>query len=225
MSTSLSMRLALGAFCISLFGGCASSPALQALVDAGGMASRGRSSADVEPRLDARFAYLRFERDRRVVYLALGYVDPHPEGAVEVWYSSAGEVLRLQDGRVVGSSGGETDWLAVSFAGRPAWAEVRAPVGFTRMRDVQPGYRLGLRERLTLRPIPAPADSRLQGVDAQALSWFEERVTDGVEPLPPSRYAVHFSPAGARVIYGEHCLSAKLCFSWQRWSATAGGAL
>ncbi len=219
------MRLVVGLVCVSLLGGCASSPAVRALVDAGGMVLRGGATTATEPQLDPRFAYLRFERDKRVVYLALGYVDPHPEGAVEVWYSSAGEVLRLQDGRVVGSTGGETDWLVVSFAGRPEWGEVRGPVSFVRMRDVQPGYRLGLRETLTLRPIPAPTDSRLREIPAQALTWYEEQVTDGAEPLPPSRYGVHLSPSGPRVIYGEHCLSARLCFSWQRWSATTGGAL
>lgn len=205
--------------------GCASSPALRALIDAGGMVLQRGSTESSAPKLDPRFAYLRFERDKRVVYLALGYVDPHPQGAVEVWYSSAGEVLRLQDGRVVGSLGGETDWLAVFFDGRPGWGEVGGPVSFVRIRDVQPGYRLGLRETLTLRPIPTPADSRLREIPAQALSWFEERVTDGVVRLPPSRYGVHLSPSGPRVIYGEHCLSATLCFSWQRWSATTGGAL
>ena len=189
------------------------------------MVLRGARATATEPQLDPRFAYLRFERDKRVVFLALGYVDPHPEGVVEVWYSSAGEVLRLQDGRVVGSTGGETDWLAVSFAGRPGWGEIQGPVSFVRTRDVQPGYRLGLRETLTLRPIPAPADSRLRDIPAQALSWFEERVTDGTMALPPSRYGVYLSPSGPRVIYGEHCLSATLCFSWQRWSATTGGAL
>lgn len=219
------MRLVVGLVCLSLLGGCASSPAVRALVDAGGMVLRGGAATAVESQLDPRFAYLRLERDKRVVYLALGYVDPHPQGAVEVWYSSAGEVLRLQDGRVVGSIGGETDWLAVSFVGRPEWGEVQGPVSFLRTRDVQPGYRFGLRETLTLRPIPVPADSRLREIPAQALTWFEERVADDFERLPPSRYGVYLSPGVSRVIYGEHCLSATLCFSWQRWSAATGGAL
>lgn len=209
---------------LPLLAACAPTPATRSLADAAALLKPAAVAASA-PRLDPRFAYLRLTRDQRVVYLALGYVDPHPEGAVEVWYSSAGEVLRLQDGRVVGSTGGETDWLAVSFAGRPAWDEVRGPVSFLRTRDVQPGYRLGLRETLTLRPIPVPVDSRLQQIPAEALAWFEEVVTQGAERLPPSRYGVHFSPSGARVIYGEHCLSATLCFSWQRWSATTGGAL
>lgn len=219
------MRLAVALVSVSILTGCTSSPALRALIDASDMLLQKRSTQASGSKLDPRFAYLRFERDKRVVYLALGYVDPHPEGAVEVWYSSPGEVLRLQDGRVVGSVGGETDWLAVSFIGRPGWREVQGPVSFVRVRDVQPGYRMGLRETLTLRPIPAPADSRLREIPAQALRWFEERVTDGTEALPPSRYGVHFSSSGPRVIYGEHCLSATLCFSWQRWSATTGGAL
>ena len=221
MSRSLSVRLP-ALVCLALLAGCSTSPAVRALIDAGGLLRSGGEPV-AESRLDPRFAYLRFERGKRVVWLALGYIDPHPDGAVEVWYSSAGEVLRLQDGRVVGSTGGQTDWLSVAFEGRPAWDRVETSASFVRIRDVQPGYRLGLRETLVLRRVAVPADTRLQGLSAEALAWFAERAEGS--GLPPSRYGVHFSPDGPRVIYGEHCLSADLCFSWQRWSATAGGAL
>lgn len=204
--------------------GCSLSPSLRALLDAGEMMAQRASHAQSPPRLDPRFVYLRFTREKKEAYFVLGYIDSHPDGPVEVWYSSAGEVLRLQDGRVVGSTGGDTDWLDVSFTGRPAWRDVKGPIRFQRTRDVQPGYRFGQRETLLLRPIPAPMESRLRDVPAHALTWFEERVEDG-EPLPPARYAVDFTADKPSVIYGEHCLSVAFCFSWQRWPTPQRGAL
>lgn len=210
------MRLIVVLTLATLLNACSTAPATRAFVDAARLLKPSGAGDVAIPQLDPRFAYLRLERDSRVRYLALGYVDPHPDGDVEVWYTSAGEVLRLQDGRVVGSSGGETDWLAVRFEGRPRWREVKGPVTFVRIRDVQPGYRFGLRETLTLRQIPAPADSRLRQIAGDTLTWFEERA-EAQRGLPPSRYAVSFAATGDQVVYAEHCLSPVVCFSWQRW--------
>lgn len=205
----------------AVLSGCALSPSSQALVDAGRRLLPGGSEPAAQPRLDSRFAYLRFQREGRVVYLARGYVDPHPLGSVEVWYSSGGEVLRFLDGRLFGSQGGTTDWLSVSYEGLPAWTTIDRRIVYQRTRDAHPGYRYGLREQVYVQPIARPASSHLTGLRADALAWFEEGVV-GRSELPPSRYAVRFTPAGARVMYAEQCLAGDLCFSWQRW--TAAGA-
>ena len=55
--------------------------------------------------LNQRFAYLRVTAGKPVAFMALGYVDPHPNGPVEVWYSADREVIRLQNGRLVGTAG------------------------------------------------------------------------------------------------------------------------
>ena len=47
------------------------------------------------------FSYLRATFEGRTVFLVLGYVDPHPEGPTEVWYSASGETVRLRHGRLV----------------------------------------------------------------------------------------------------------------------------
>ena len=168
-------------------------------------------------------------------------MDPHPQGAIQVWYSAEREVLRFQNGRLVGATGLTTEWRTVSLPELPAWqalARAEAPVRWVRTRDVMPGYRYGVRDALALRVTPAPSRSALQGLDPQALTWFEERFESAPGPdltLPPARYAVqiqkphHPGAQGAPpllgeegtgvVVYGEQCVAPQTCFTWQRWPA------
>ncbi len=193
--------------------------------------NRSVSDANLNP----AFRYLRITLDGRVSFLALGSEDKHPQGQVEVWFSAQREVLRFQNGRLVGAAGVTTEWRAVTLPELPSWSELaRSPQPFqwVRIRDVMPGYRYGVRDELVLSAIPPPQKSALQDVDAQSLSWFEERfrtgtaagrltklVTDvGIDGvLPPARYAVDLRDGKEIVVYGEQCLAPELCFTWQRW--------
>ncbi len=199
-----------------------------------------RSDAAAEQAvLNPSLRYLRVVVGGRVVLLVLGNVESDPQGPIEVWYSAQREVLRLQNGRVAGAVGLTTEWRSVSIPQLVSWSELArtaAPARWVRTRDVMPGYRFGVRDELLLSLVPAPAKSALQGIDPQRLTWFEERLPstagDSVlamfvrganpadQPLPPARYAVDLRAApdiADRVVYGEQCLAAELCFSWQRW--------
>lgn len=186
--------------------------------------------------LNPAFRYIRITVDGRVSFFALGSEDKHPQGPIEVWFSAQREVLRLQNGRVVGASGVTTEWRAVTLPEMPPWsalARSQQPLLWVRIRDVMPGYRFGMRDELVLSAISPPQKSALQGVDAQSLSWFEERfqtgsaagrltrlvtsvAIDGV--LPPARYAVDLRDGKEIVVYGEQCLAPDFCFTWQRWN-------
>lgn len=186
-------------------------------------------------RLNPNFRYLRLSTRGHVALLALGYVDSDTHGPIDVWYSAEREVLRLQNGRLVGATGLTTEWRNVRLPALPSWsaaAHAGRAIAWTRTRDVMPGYRFGVKDDLSLRVIEAPHGSGLQGLDPQALTWFEEidraaphagllRMFGGsADPdaaLPPARYAVDFSGGKETVVYAEQCLSAQLCFSWQRW--------
>lgn len=206
----------------ALLCGCAAStdPILQTLQ----VAFKRDAGADTA-QLNPDFRYLRVTIGGRTVLLALGYVDKDSRGQVEVWYSAEREVLKLQHGRVVGAVGTLTEWRNVTLSELPAWsvlARERAPLRWERTRDVMPGYRYGVREALALGVVPAPANSALRELDAQQLTWFEERVessTAGEKALPTARYAVGLAGGTETVLYGEQCLAPEVCFTWQRWPA------
>ena len=185
-------------------------------------------------KLSPLFQHLRVTVQGRVIFMALGDTDAHPDGPIEVYYSSGLEVLRLQKGHVVGAIGTLTEWRNVSIAAAPSWRDSRdkPPVTWQRVRDVMPGYRYGVRDHLVRTVITPLALPALPGLKLEGLTWFEERLQAPVVPnsrarpgnaepspetLPPARYAVEFGSSNEQVMYGEHCFSQKLCLTWQRF--------
>lgn len=178
-----------------------------------------------DAKLNPNLRYLRVTISGRVVLLALGYLDPHPYGTIEVWYSAEREVVRLQNGRLVGAVGATTEWRNVVVPELPGWDKLAsggAPLQWSRARDVMPGYHYGLRDTLSLTLVPPPPKSALQGLDPNELTWFEERLAEddlSKTTLPVARYAVQVSGTQSIVVYGEQCLGPQMCFTWQRWPA------
>ncbi len=212
-------RLAGVALVFSL-AGCAVEPASQAILDAYKV-MRAEGSAAADGRLNPNYKYLRVQVGERVLFMARGYLDPSPDGPVEVWYSADRNVLRLLNGRVVGvtmKSG--IDWSAVTFSHLPAWNELGGQAVFERTRDVNPGYRYGIRDKMLIRRILPPADTNLKTVPASALVWYEESVQGG-DQVRSARYAV--DDASHKVVYAEQCLSAEFCLSWQSWPHSSKG--
>ncbi len=179
-----------------------------------------------QAQLDPGFHYLRVMVDGKVVFLASdtpNVNDPHVSSA---WYSADREILRFRNGRLVGAIGTATEWRNVVVPELPAWSEIPLtanPIIWTRTRDVMPGYRFGVQDSVALKRISPPGASQLVGMDAHVLTWYEERVESSgnglmrEDGLPPARYAVDLRNQRERVVYGEACVSAKLCFTWQQW--------
>ncbi|WP_027730617.1 YjbF family lipoprotein [Variovorax paradoxus] len=171
------------------------------------------------------FSYLRATFEGRTVFLVLGYVDPHPEGPTEVWYSGSGETVRLRNGRLVATAGLTTDWRAVRLANTPAWAKATTTTTtrFQRERDLMPGYRSGIRDDIEQRPIEPPTDSLLAGRPASSLRWIEERSSTrpASASLPPARFGLAQVGDKLEAVYSEQCLSRDLCLSFERWNPSA----
>lgn len=187
---------------------------------------QGQPSA-ATPNFNPNFAYLRANISGRTVYMVLGYLDQRPEGAVEVWYSGGGEVVRLQNGRLIGTTGLTTDWRAVRIADWPAWPAAASTVDqspivqrYVRERDVMPGYRFGITDEVTRVSIPAPGDTAIAGVDPKSLQWYEERSTSRpvTGSLPAARFGISNKTGTPVVIYSEQCISNNLCMSFERWT-------
>ena len=198
------------------------------------LATLGSATVDTRP-LNPKVSYIRVTVGKQVAFLVLGFFDSDRHGQVEVWYSGRREAIRLQDGRLIGAVGLATEWREVVLPDLPAWSAIaksKEPLSWVRVRDVMPGYRFGVRDALVLRQIPAPEKSALLHIDPRELTWFEEQLQtvslaagttmfSGLfsddRMLPPARYAVDFRDGYEFVVYGEQCLSADFCFTWQRW--------
>ena len=203
------------------------------------LAYRGGSLADGAA-LDPAYRYLRAVVDGRSALLVLGYTDTDPAtpaaAPIEVWYSAEGELIRLQQGRIVGTSGLSTDWRSTTAPAAPAWGDLLTRAGqnqpagqplatWQRSRD-ESAYRAGIVDRVSVHAIAAPRGTELTGLAPESLQWFEERAepvvppagTPGATPLT-ARYALRHTQDTVEVVYTEHCLSAELCLSLQRWPA------
>jgi len=176
-------------------------------------------------RLNPAYQYLQVEATgAQPALLVLGYVDAHPLGNIEVWYSSQGEVLKLQNGRIVGTAGLALDWRRVSFpVAPPAWLTL-SPDGalLSRLHDEFPGYRLGIEQRLQVKPgsaaPPTILPSNLTPALAARYQWFlETPVNPADAAVPPSWYALGPYQGQQMVIFSRQCLSAVLCLKIQRW--------
>lgn len=177
-----------------------------------------RPAASESHSLPDGYSYMRLTVNGASAMVALGYVDLDILGRpVQVWYSSAGEVMRTQDGRLVGLLGTPVEWRSVVMsAATPAWADVTQALALQRNVDVSPGFRWGQRHVLTVQPLPPPSDTALAGLSPADLRWFAEHEAN--HQALPARYAV--APASGRVVYGEQCLAPTFCLTWQTWPPT-----
>lgn len=163
------------------------------------------------------FRYLRVTINNKSVLMVLGYVDADSSGRpIQVWFSADGEVVRTQYGRLVGLIGAPIEWRQVTLsADVPAWSDITNAhqYQYVRQLDEMPGYRWSQVDHLTIRPISVATDTELKGSAAASLQWFEEVAVDG--RLPAARYAL--VPGAREPVYGEQCVSASFCMSWQVW--------
>lgn len=205
----------------------ACTPGTSGIMDSARFTASNFTSSGSSPPLRAGMRFLRVSIEGgRKVFLALGYIEGSGNDTVEVWYSAEGEVLKLRGGRIVSTVGLSTDWRRVAFSRLPSWTEIgKLPQAFERERDVMPGYRMNVRETLEIREISPPAPNPLTEIAPSRVRWFEENTIGPAaepHPLPPARYAILIDPATpvtAEPLYGEQCLSANLCFSWQQLPA------
>lgn len=163
--------------------------------------------------------------------LVLGYIDAHPQGEIEVWYSAQREVIKTQNGRIIGTAGLETDWRAVQFPSTaPLWTEMPADGAvYQRSRDEMPSHRDGITEDIEIKswdgipPIVLPQS--LPAEVARSYRWFRETTLKSTAPpLPPTWFAWGQHQGQATVVYSEQCLSPTFCLKLQRWPLQAGAS-
>lgn len=176
---------------------------------------------------DPRFDFLRVDvSNRSAAVLILGSVEAHPGGEVKVWYSGLREVIKTQNGRIIGTYGLEVDWFNVVWSPMPpAWSAVGSQeIYFQRVHDEMPGYRYAVSDQVELKrwhgvpPIKLPVS--LPPELAAKLTWFSETsVSSTHQALPTAWYAWGVHQGRPAMIYSEQCLSVTFCLKLQLWPA------
>jgi hypothetical protein len=232
------------AFVCCVLAACAGFPAAKVSSPVSGLIANtysGTSGPDLSSPLNPDFRYLRVDvSGYPPALLVLGYLEPGPWGPVEVWYSANREVLKIANGRVVGSAGLQADWRNVQFVGLPSqwdWvldsafassnSHITITHDFERVRDAMPGYRFGIREQLRAR-VAVPPAKVLPILPVPGAVWVEESIqADNLQGLPGSAlpsawFAVggDGSPGTAKVVASFQCLAASLCMRLQPWSSS-----
>ena len=205
-------------FCVFLLTACGHTPVSLTLFEAAGI---GKSVDSIKLNPNLRYLRVTVGTDR-VVLMVLGYLEPTPQGPIETWYSSEGEVLKLQKGRVLSTAGMAVDWRATQYTGLLPWPDMvqRMSSEFGRQTDQMPGYKFGKQETVSIAVVPAPTNANLVGMAPSNLRWYEETVRGTSHGLPSARYALRLSTSGPVVVYGQQCFSNDFCISWQPWPAT-----
>lgn len=149
--------------------------------------------------------------------LVLGEIDRDPLGDIESWYSGQAEVIKFQNGRIVGTGGLATNWVGVNII----------PLhngGYQRIRDVMPGYRFGLMETVAVQKLPAiPSEIKaVAGFNWQRLTtlqWQEEAPQPSLSSsvLPRNLIGYEQRPDGQqRAAAGFQCIDDGICIQWER---------
>jgi len=221
------LRYATAVLAALALGGCASKSLLSEVSSALIKQQWGHDDdAIASATLNPAYQYLRVQAvGKPAALLVLGYVDTHPDGDVEVWYSASHEVIKTQNGRIVTTDGLATDWTAVRYSKAPPPWNIQPPPDdtYTRVRDQMPGYRYNLADHW----VQSRAADGLPAIDlptslspalAARYVWIREaQVGTVTAPLPPAWYALERVDGSYRVVYSYQCLSADLCLNLQRW--------
>jgi hypothetical protein len=182
--------------------------------------------------LNPDYRYLRMTVSGRISLLVLGYTEPDLDGAgaTQIWYNNLGEVIKLRNGRLVGTSGIPFDWLAVRHENLPPWQQMvpdKALI-FQRVRDLKLRYQFGVREEVMLSALSQPPENTMAGEPRADLIWVQESYkpqhpeSEAIESLPASYFALDLkSPelGAERVVYSWQCLSPSVCLGLQPWRA------
>ena len=169
--------------------------------------------------LNPTYEYLLTHYEGRKVHLALGYREFVNDHIVEYWYSGAGEMLEISDGRVKKALG-----MIVEIRGNqgdpPLWAsfsELHQSQTWRRKIDLMPGYRFGVEETITTRLLKkneTPLFEKKRTFPRNT-NWFLEVVTSQNIQGQQEQYQQIFAVNKNQVIYSEQCLHKSMCMSFQ----------
>ena len=193
--------------------------------------------------LKNNLSYLRVNINGLDVLLVKGYVDSDSRGPIDVWYSSDGSVMRIQQGRYLGSIGFDQNWQEVTRQDAPGLdfilnselsQSVKNPI--TPIKSVKkyfsnqsyvamPSYLVMRDERISgviSSTVPDSIPSSIKKyLNNKDLIWVAEtpQPNDLFKKKGASFawYGFVKNKDGFEQVVGQQCLSKDFCITWTPW--------
>lgn len=167
--------------------------------------------------MNPNFQYLEAHSSNSQAMLALGYTtNPAKQPAIQTWYDSEQQLLRLQNGFLVSLTGVPNTITSTDYTWAAPNAEgIQLPTAKTYSQPDQQIFNKTV--VLKYEAVPANAvgtkNSLLRQRIAQQnpnLKWYREVPTSD-QAIP---FALHAFAANGTPVYGSQCLSASECVEW-----------
>jgi len=171
--------------------------------------------------MDPNLQYLEAHTVGAQAMMVLGYVvTPQQQPSVQTWYDSQRELLRTQNGFMVGLTGVKNYISNTQYT----WAEpnqqgVQLPTGKTYSQPDQQIFNKTV--ALQFAPIPQAQVNTKNSVlrkrlveatknEKQTLLWFQE-IPQADSDIP---YSLHAFTSTGSPVYGSQCLTSATCIEW-----------
>lgn len=159
------------------------------------------------------FEYLEVEWHGRKSAMALGYRSISGTQTDEHWYTNQGEMLKLQNGRIVQVLGMTREVRRLS-SNTPSWTNLtsrKMPVVWSQTKDVMPGYRFGLQEFVITQQVEPTSTE--QSLSKAATHWIAEEIKSKDASGKTWVYKQKFALVNNEVVYSEQCVAKDMCFN------------
>jgi hypothetical protein len=166
--------------------------------------------------VQADVKYLLMTQEKRESLLVWIGNEFSARGAVSVWISADGVVVRLgQDGQLVGVSEKTRNWQIYSQALLKPANQDSEKNKILEITDTQPGYRLGVKKQIQKLKLESPIKNNPWYLNTNKFSWSQLLETSTGEIL--SIYGQHLTDSNHMA--GQRCIDKNWCLRWQTWPA------
>jgi len=181
------------------------------------MLGQANSSQPINP----AFRTMRITTAGTQATLVLGEIEQSPSGSIEVWFSAQREVIRIQDGRIVSTSGLRTNWVRSDY--KPIGTKNDLGGSWRLTRDIAPGWTYGLVidiKRVAVSEMPRALGKfftpALQSKSGGVLWVSESPIDPDLRSGQPWQTAYFARTVQGQVLAGYQCLDAELCLAWEK---------
>jgi hypothetical protein len=152
--------------------------------------------------------------------LVLGEIEQSPDGEIEVWFSGQGEILRIQNGKIVSTAGLAINWVRSRYKVIEHDRLANRTV-YRVTRDVMPGWRYGYAQEMSQSPLAAPPASVARWFDgkertAELAGWTVLQPTDRRQADQAWQVAYFGHNHRGQTRAGYQCLAPDLCLGWEK---------